>query len=109
MEDAKTKRVVWDHVDEDTFTRFCQFAYTGDYDTPLPAIEPHSTAANGTQNGEASTSEALPLPDPSEIDAVMAGSAPPPPAPVPPPPAEDDVYGTFLNSFFLCSLGYASC
>ncbi|MCJ1418898.1 hypothetical protein MMC32_005249 [Xylographa parallela] len=31
MEEAKSREVPWEDVDEDTFARFAQFVYTGDY------------------------------------------------------------------------------
>lgn len=37
MEEAQNHTVIWDDVDEDTFTRFAQFVYTGDY-IPAPHI-----------------------------------------------------------------------
>lgn len=38
-QEAKTKCVVWGSIDQATLTRFCQFAYTGDYDTPVPQAQ----------------------------------------------------------------------
>ena len=35
MEEAQTKTVVWDDVDEATFGLFAQFAYTGEYTPPV--------------------------------------------------------------------------
>ena len=49
MEEAQTGCVTWEDVDEDTFARFAQFAYTGDYSPAshelhetniTPAVEP---------------------------------------------------------------------
>lgn len=36
MKEAIEKCVVWDETDEETFIRFCQFAYTGSYDGADP-------------------------------------------------------------------------
>jgi len=37
LEEAQTGSATWEEVDEDTFARFAQFAYTGDY--PPPSCE----------------------------------------------------------------------
>ncbi|KAL3474790.1 hypothetical protein BJX99DRAFT_247987 [Aspergillus californicus] len=34
--EATTRRVEWPDVDEDTFTRLCEYAYMGDYTPPPP-------------------------------------------------------------------------
>lgn len=46
MKEAKEGRVVWDDVDEQTFVRFSQWAYVGDYDAGAPDIYlDHSTVS----------------------------------------------------------------
>lgn len=35
MEEANSQKVLWEDVDQDTFTLFAEFAYTGDYATAL--------------------------------------------------------------------------
>lgn len=37
MKESIQRRVVWDDVDEEVFTRFSQFVYTGDYDEATPS------------------------------------------------------------------------
>jgi hypothetical protein len=49
MTEASGGKATFEDIQEDTFIRFCQFAYTGDYVTPdfthIPSIElPHTTA-----------------------------------------------------------------
>ncbi|KAH9206129.1 hypothetical protein DL95DRAFT_316139, partial [Leptodontidium sp. 2 PMI_412] len=43
MKEAFARKAVFEDIEEDTFIRFCQFAYTGDYTTPdfihIPAVE----------------------------------------------------------------------
>ncbi len=48
MEEAQTGTVIWEEVDENTFARFTQFMYTGDYSPPShdtiedsPAVTPN--------------------------------------------------------------------
>jgi hypothetical protein len=36
LKEAKEQCAIWDEVAEDTFVRFSQFAYTGDYEAPVP-------------------------------------------------------------------------
>lgn len=38
IEEANSGKVVWEDVDEDTFTLFAEFAYTGDYATALKTL-----------------------------------------------------------------------
>jgi hypothetical protein len=44
MAESKSKMVLWEEVDEETFLRFCEFAYSGDFDLrpflPLPQSNP---------------------------------------------------------------------
>lgn len=56
MKEAIEKCVVWDETDEETFIRFCQFAYTGSYDGADP--EKRKTADLTTILERASESEA---------------------------------------------------
>lgn len=43
MQEATSGTVIWEDVEEDTFGRFAQFVYTGDYDTPShTTMEDHS-------------------------------------------------------------------
>ncbi|KAK6087793.1 hypothetical protein SCUP234_01432 [Seiridium cupressi] len=46
FEEALTNVAVWEDIDEDTFVRFCEFAYTGDYQAASP-IKPEGTVRNG--------------------------------------------------------------
>lgn len=43
MQEATSGTVIWEDVEEDTFGRFAQFVYAGDYDTPShTTVEDHS-------------------------------------------------------------------
>lgn len=43
MQEATSGAVIWEDVEEDTFGRFAQFVYAGDYDTPChTTMEDHS-------------------------------------------------------------------
>lgn len=44
MQEATSGTVIWEDVEEDTFGRFAQFVYAGDYDTP-----PHNTMGDQSQ------------------------------------------------------------
>ncbi|KAM0816225.1 putative BTB domain-containing protein [Seiridium cardinale] len=46
FEEALTNVAVWEDTDEDTFVRFCEFAYTGDYQAASPT-KPEGTVRNG--------------------------------------------------------------
>ncbi|PON23731.1 hypothetical protein TGAM01_v207378 [Trichoderma gamsii] len=37
MKESIERHVVWNDVDEEVFTRFSQFVYTGDYDEAMPS------------------------------------------------------------------------
>lgn len=39
LEEARTGTITWRDVDEDTFLRFFQFAYTGDYSSATPTAD----------------------------------------------------------------------
>ena len=47
MSEAKQGSAVLDDVDEDTFARFCQYLYTGDYDYAEDADDPATIAISG--------------------------------------------------------------
>ncbi|KAI1638676.1 hypothetical protein F4809DRAFT_240424 [Biscogniauxia mediterranea] len=40
MKESNTGVAEWPEVEEETFVRFCQFAYTGGYDEPIPEMLP---------------------------------------------------------------------
>ncbi|KAI1379643.1 hypothetical protein F4677DRAFT_338262 [Hypoxylon crocopeplum] len=48
-EEGKTSLAEWPDVDEGTFVRFCEYAYTGDYRAAEPIVEP-STASESLDN-----------------------------------------------------------
>lgn len=50
MQEAQDGYATWEHVDERTFVRFSQYAYTGDYHGAAPFL-PASTTSNTVPNG----------------------------------------------------------
>jgi hypothetical protein len=91
MQEAQTKVVRWDDIEAEDFTRFCQFAYIGDYSPPEPgevlSQEPSDTAEETEDAG-------------SPIDQQKTIEEDIPSPPIPPPvdleaeeelePADDD-------------------
>ena len=61
MKEAQTGTVTWEDVDEDTFARWAQFVYTGDYPPPSCSIVPEPTAV---------AKDALPPPEPEREEDV---------------------------------------
>ncbi|KAK5997572.1 hypothetical protein PT974_02935 [Cladobotryum mycophilum] len=49
MKESQERCVVWDEVDVATFTRFCQFAYTGTYTSTGPRKRPDYVKPEGPQ------------------------------------------------------------
>jgi hypothetical protein len=47
MAESIANRAILDDIDEDTFVRFCEYAYTGDYSIPPPTHVPESTPTPG--------------------------------------------------------------
>ncbi|KAI2783359.1 hypothetical protein F4815DRAFT_442231 [Daldinia loculata] len=56
----------WPDVDEGTFVRFCEFAYTGDYKAAEP-FEDTPTPPNEKESGEATASTSGPAPNGEQI------------------------------------------
>ena len=50
MREAQERRVVWPDIRMDTFIRFAQFAYSGDYDLKVPPMAGISTGNNSEQS-----------------------------------------------------------
>lgn len=46
MEEAQIGTAIWEKVDEETFSRFAEFVYTGDYPPPSWNTVEDSSAAN---------------------------------------------------------------
>lgn len=78
MLEAKTRSAVLDDVDEQDFIRLCQFAYMGDYTTPLPIVE---------SSEELKQEDAAAPADP--MDIPPAASPAPEGEPAPEPPMDD--------------------
>ena len=88
MVEASDGKAIIEDVQEDTFVRFCQFAYTGDYTTPvflydsgveLPAVSTSSEPLQGvptSDRGKPDQPEPTPVAD-AEIDDFF-GSKPKP-------------------------------
>ena len=93
MKEAFAGKAVFEDIDEDTFIRFCQFAYTGDYTTPdfidVPTVEPPDIVQPAiSDDGEPVPHEPVPepvpdepelyepVPEPAEIGWGMIGEKP---------------------------------
>lgn len=63
MSEAKTGEMDLDDVSEDTFTRFSQFAYTGDYETPSSVSAPIDDSSG---SGSAASSPVSAVAEPGE-------------------------------------------
>jgi hypothetical protein len=86
MVEAKTGETPFDDVLEDTFVRFCQFAYTGDYETPSFTLTAAVSPSHGTSSQASSTTsdradlaieqveDALSVIEVADPDAVPEGS-----------------------------------
>lgn len=61
MQEATSGTVIWEDVEEETFGRFAQFVYAGDYDTPS-----HTTTKDNSQPP--------PLDKAGELPDTMIGS-----------------------------------
>ncbi|TVY13941.1 hypothetical protein LARI1_G007588 [Lachnellula arida] len=84
MGEASEGKATFEDVEEDTFTRFCQFAYTGDYTAPdfthiptseLPNISPlvaTSYEASTTDHDDSRSAEPEPVPEPEPEPATAA-------------------------------------
>lgn len=85
--------VVWDDIDERTFTGFWQYVYTGDYDTPEPLI---TTASSDSANSTDSQDHKFDVSRPwkgfprQPVDEPRA-EEPEPAEPGPEPPAESEL------------------
>jgi len=78
MSEAEKGETTLDDVLEDTFLRFCQFAYTGDYETPSFEVTPIHESSD---TGSVSTSSAAAV---AELDEQRPGD------PIEGGPSEDD-------------------
>ena len=84
MKEAFAGKAVFEDIDEDTFIRFCQFAYTGDYTTPdfvqTPAVEmPDIVRPALLNDGEPVPDEPVPhgpVPEPAESGWGTIGQKP---------------------------------
>jgi hypothetical protein len=96
MGEASGGKAIFEDIEEDTFIRFCQFAYTGDYTTPdfthIPTIElPHisppiaisyDTSAMDRDDGRSIEPDPVPdpvpdpEPEPAPVDDFGWGSMP---------------------------------
>lgn len=87
MSEAQSGSAILEDIEEHTFIRFCQFAYTGDYDAAEPEIILDSSAidATGCENG---VQEAEPAEPPLESLEIEAEPPAPDPEPEPVPEAE---------------------
>ncbi|KFY46960.1 hypothetical protein V494_00253 [Pseudogymnoascus sp. VKM F-4513 (FW-928)] len=89
MKEAQTRIVRFEDVHEDTFIRFCQFAYTGDYEPPVFIQRPES----GFQ--EKDSSQWLPPTIDTNEPGEVAEEPEPEPAPEPAVAEAEPVYLSF--------------
>lgn len=94
MKEAFSGKAIFEDIAEDTFIRFCQFAYTGDYTTPdfihIPAVELPDIAPPAMSND---TKQAEPVLD------VPVSDDPLPDEPVPDEPVRDEPVPDFSFGF----------
>ena len=57
MKEADSGETTFDDVSEETFIRFCQFAYSGDYETPVFTLEPKVPSSTKTLSQRSSTAD----------------------------------------------------
>lgn len=79
MREAQTRSATFEDVDEETFVRFCQFAYTGNYAVPSFAIVEDASITSKTvvaSNGQTRSSPGLV--DPVPFDPELEPLAMPP-------------------------------
>lgn len=94
MLEAKTRRVDWSDVDEDTFVRLCEYAYLHDYTPPSPLEIP--VPVGDAQNGlveQADITDEVPEvaePEPEPEYEPEYESEPEPEPEEPPSPADED-------------------
>ncbi|PKS06814.1 hypothetical protein jhhlp_006889 [Lomentospora prolificans] len=67
MRESKERCAVWEHIDEQTFLRFSQFAYTGDYTGAAPSEDK-------VERRNLSSARILPIPDPKVYGNVRTSS-----------------------------------
>jgi hypothetical protein len=83
MGEASDGKAIFEDIEEETFLRFCQFAYTGDYTTPdfthRPAIELPDISHAIATSYDASTTD---RDDGRSIEPELALESEPDPAPV---------------------------
>jgi hypothetical protein len=105
MGEASVGKAVFEDVEEETFIRFCQFAYTGDYTTPdfthIPAIElpdistPIATSYDASiidrDDGRSIEPEPVPEPAPGPVPEPEPDLAPDP------APVDDFVWGAMAK------------
>ena len=73
MKEAQTGTVIWEDVDEDTFVRFAQYMYTGDYPPPPYDIKENSPAV---KDDNANIEEAIALAEPAQDTSIEFGFVP---------------------------------
>ncbi len=90
MIEAKREYAVFDDVDEDTFIRFTQFAYTGDYAVAEPDVL-LSQSDVGVESDRRSRARSS-TPKAATLDDALQEQPEPEPEPEPEPP-EDELWG----------------
>jgi hypothetical protein len=102
MAEASDGKAIFEDIQEDTFVRFCQFAYTGNYTTPeftqKPAVELPDISPSVAISHDASTTD---RDDSRPIEPSPEPESDPPPEPPPAIPSElesvpdvDDIWGS---------------
>ncbi|KAI1386772.1 uncharacterized protein F4822DRAFT_411175 [Hypoxylon trugodes] len=99
-QEGKTGLAEWPEIDEGTFVRFCEFAYTGDYKAAESTIEvPTPETLENVGSGDATTSETVVEETEAQLatnfeDVDMHAS----PAPEPEPARAEPFGGIFAKS-----------
>jgi hypothetical protein len=78
MAEASDGKAIFEDIQEDTFIRFCQFAYTGNYTTPeftyKPAVEPLDISPSVALSHDASTTnrdDTRPIEEPPSLEPAI--------------------------------------
>ncbi|KAF7589721.1 hypothetical protein BBP40_003919 [Aspergillus hancockii] len=113
MIEAKTRRVDWADVDEDTFVRLCEYAYLHDYSPPTPRqmtdcpVDPEGTKSGLVKKGKKPKKKSDVWGGwPVEADPVPEPVQEPGPEPMPDEPGPGPVEA---DSRFIFEIDYRFC
>ncbi|KAH6646748.1 hypothetical protein BKA67DRAFT_580443 [Truncatella angustata] len=77
LEEARTGIIPLPHVDQDTFVRFFEFAYAGDYFSAIPTVDSPVSDAQDLHEDPKSTAVTEPIPDVAEDVVGVHHEVPP--------------------------------